>query len=465
MEPEYGSGFAVVRVKPLGAGAGGGERSALEDGAVAAVSIVRDKVVHVDTEKGRKRDFDYPLNVVSPDESQDKVYEKFMPSRVADFLSGVNVNVMCYGQTGSGKTHTMFGPPGMMLKASSGRYGMGVGEDYGICPRGIIDIMNRVEQLKRQSDSTRYKLTASAVELRFIEGNRDMLRGDKQMFVKIRPWQSMSDVQICSATKPPILLGQREMDLNSQEPLMELFRAISTRSTRGTGMNDSSSRSHCFVYLNLYAYDLSSNLLRRSRFQFVDLAGSERMEEAHGAKNWKECGEDALQGLCVNYGLMLLSQRLRELSAARRKSQKARLQQSSKTQLDPDELLLLAESMSGDANSLIIVCVSSAVPNATQSINALDFGSEFAKLTMKPRIAKSRTPKAWRKDAAEWMAAGASHHAGGSSKYALRRQSMGRAGMQLNEILESILGESSKEEKKSSPHRSVKTNTNKNKKK
>ena len=442
VEGKNRSGFAVIRVKPLGAGAGGGEKSALEAGAVAAVSIVRGgEAVHVDTEKGRARAFDYPHCIVAPDEDQGQVYEKFMPPRVADFLQGINVNVMCYGQTGSGKTHTMFGPPGMMLKASSGKYGMNVANEYGLCPRGIIDIMKRVSLLNQQSASTRYKLTASAVELRFIEGNRDMLRSaaEKQQFVK-RGWQFTSDVQIGKETKPPILLGQREIDLDGQLELFELFRSISTRSTRGTGMNDSSSRSHCFVYLNLYAYDTSANLLRRSRFQFVDLAGSERMKDAHGTKNWKEGGQDALQGLCVNYGLMLLSQRLRELSASRHKSRKARIQQSSKTQMDPDELSLLAESMSGDANSLIVICVSSAAPNATQSINALDFGSEFAKLTMEPRVAKSRKPKAWREDAAEWIAAGASQHSKGTSKYALRRQSMGRAGRQLNTILDSLLG-------------------------
>ena len=56
----------------------------------------------------------------------------FMPHRVAAFLQGINVNIMCYGQTGSGKTHTMFGPPGLMAKAATGAFGDSVSPDYGV---------------------------------------------------------------------------------------------------------------------------------------------------------------------------------------------------------------------------------------------------------------------------------------------------------------------------------------------
>lgn len=55
-----------------------------------------------------------------------------MPQRVAAFLNGINVNIMCYGQTGSGKTHTMFGPPGLMDKAAEGIFGEAVNPDYGV---------------------------------------------------------------------------------------------------------------------------------------------------------------------------------------------------------------------------------------------------------------------------------------------------------------------------------------------
>ena len=187
---------------------------------------------------------------------------------------------------------------------------------------------------ERDKSSIRYLLTVSAVEVRFLEGNRDMLRrpGDSQFYAKENGFRNISDVIVSKTTKPPILWGQREMELDSIESLLELFRAIASRSTTGTKMNDSSSRSHCFVYLNLYAFDRSSNLLRKSRFQFVDLAGSERMKDAHGSKNYKDGGLQVMSGTACNIALMMLSQRLRELSAARRKSRDTRVSMSSKTQ-------------------------------------------------------------------------------------------------------------------------------------
>ena len=440
-----GTGLAVVRIKPLGAGAGGGEITKTGEDDTPAVTVSASGAVRVETRTGRTRNFKYPHHIISPTEGQAEVYAKFMQTRIDTFLGGVNVNVMCYGQTGSGKTHTMFGPPDIMRRAGYGEWGTKVVAEYGIFPRGVMDIMNRVEEMKRRDAlSTSYLLTASAVELRFIKGNRDMLRlsGDKQMFVKQNGWSSISDVTISKGATPPTLWGQRELRLNGLDSLLELFRAIASRSTTGTKMNDSSSRSHCFVYLNLYAYDRSAMLLRRSRFQFVDLAGSERMKDAHGRKNYRDCGPEALQGLMCNFGLMMLSQRLRELSAARLKHRNSRVAISSKSQLDPDEISLLSESMSGDANSLIIVCVSSTQDNGTQSINALDFGSEFSKLTLNPRVVKARHIESWRQEADEMALTSTMCQARGASKYALLRESKGRAGRQLVDILDTITGRS-----------------------
>ena len=111
---------------------------------------------------------------------------------------------------------------------------------------------------------------------------------------------------------------------------------------------------------------------------------------------------------------------------------------SSKTQLDCDTVSLLSESMSGDANSLILVCVSSAEDNATQSINALDFGFEFSKLNLKPRVVRSKNIAVWNKEGQELAICSTHKQAKGTSKYALIRQARGRAGRQLLEILHAI---------------------------
>ena len=108
-----------------------------------------------------------------------------------------------------------------------------------------------------------------------------------------------------------------------------------------------------------------------------------------------------MSGLANNFGLMMLSQRLRELSAARKKIPGQTGGDEFEDTTDCDTVSLLAESMSGDANSLIIVCVSSQ-RNATQSINALDFGFEFSKLTLKPRVVESKNIALWY-EAKNWL--------------------------------------------------------------
>ena len=162
-------GLGVVRIKPLGAGGGGGERS-------AAWSTGDDNAVRFSTEAADvtvdNRHFDYPSHVISPDMDQQALYDAFMPARMQAFIDGVNVNVIAYGQTGSGKTHTMFGPPGIMARASAGELGDGVCTDYGLFSRGVLAAMDAVAALRQAGVAA--VLTASAVELS-IMGNEDML--------------------------------------------------------------------------------------------------------------------------------------------------------------------------------------------------------------------------------------------------------------------------------------------------
>ena len=230
------SGFAVVRVKTAWRGRGRRRASCSRGWRSAGNLSLKDGCrVSVETSKGRTRVFEYPHHIVDPQEGQHDLYETLMPSRIEAFLSGINVNIMCYGQTGSGKTHTMFGPPGLITKASRGHFGMNVAENYGLCPRGIINIMKRVKDMEQENSSMRYFLTASAVEVTFLQGNRDMLRSkQKQCAPTKKGWQSSTDVQLSKTSKPPMLWGQREIELASLDSLLELFRGIASRSTKGT---------------------------------------------------------------------------------------------------------------------------------------------------------------------------------------------------------------------------------------
>ena len=96
-----------MRIKPLGAGGGGGEASAAEAVEPGVKDVDGAVLVTSGSTGGRQRLYQYPSHIASSDNAT--LYDRYMPSRLQAFLDGFNVTVMCYGQTGSGKTHTMFG--------------------------------------------------------------------------------------------------------------------------------------------------------------------------------------------------------------------------------------------------------------------------------------------------------------------------------------------------------------------
>jgi hypothetical protein len=364
-------GLGVVRIKPLGAGGGGGERSSIHATSSAVTYSVPRAEIKIDG-----REFTYPSHVIAPDMDQAALYDHFMPPRVQQFLAGVNVNVMAYGQTGSGKTHTMFGPPGIMARAASGQLGDGVCAEYGLFPRGVLEIFDAVEALK--ASGVRAVLTASAVELS-IAGNRDML-SEKAVAVQDAPrWSGFAGgVAVDKRVKPPRLYGMTELVLDSYEALRRVYAGVATRNTQGTLLNDSSSRSHCFAILTLRTRDSETDAVATRRFQFVDLAGSERLRDAHG-----EGSLEAINGLVTNYSLTMLSQCVRQLIEARRRGPKA-LKAFSFRAFIGDLVPLLSASLVGDAATACFVCLSQAPDNYTQSKFALEFGETFAKLVTSP---------------------------------------------------------------------------------
>ena len=57
-----------------------------------------------------------------------------------------------------------------MAKAGRGTYGASTPPEYGLCPRGVLDIFQRVQKM-----GNLYQLTAAAVEVSAIFGNIDLL--------------------------------------------------------------------------------------------------------------------------------------------------------------------------------------------------------------------------------------------------------------------------------------------------
>eukprot|EP01052_Picozoa_sp_SAG31_P005607 SAG31_NODE_249_length_19118_cov_47.456195_5_plen_388_part_00 len=309
----------------------------------------------------------------------------------------------------------------------AGELGHGICDDYGIFPRGLWVIYERVKALNAASAGTSYVLTASCVELS-IMGNLDMLvkSHDERNAERDKSWSSRRGLagtgpQLDKFSTPPRMYGMVELPMEAPDDLLRIFAAIASRNTAGTLMNNSSSRSHCICWLTLFAHHTTSDSIRRSRFQFVDLAGSERVNEASGgAENlwvrsvtfsflWDfsrfhgtnresvilQAGGIATEGLCTNWSLMMLSKAARDIVAsANGKQKRGKKGGGNKQKLAHtagyigDLVPLLADSLTGDALTALFVCVSQAPDNVKQSKIALDFGAVFSKLAMGTRQQK-----------------------------------------------------------------------------
>ena len=375
-------GLGCVRIKPLGAGGGGGEYNA-ESCALSPDNLppvtfdIEENSIDVMTSGGRRRRYDYPTSIIPPSYSQESTYNHYMPSRVSAFMAGYDVNIMAYGQTGSGKTHTMFGPPGVMEIAAGGEYGLDVYENYGLFPRGLLDIVSKVKALSEKDEGERkYVLTASCVEVGLF-GKVDMFVASEGEvnWTEVETNHTSNSVHIDHRTEPKELYGQVEVDLHDSDAnIYRTFAALATRNTMATTMNDSSSRTCCFARLTLYCYDPSTDSVRRSWFQFVDLAGSERLGDAHGGNtNWRANLSDHnfMAGFGNNWSLMQLSRCVRELVQYRKHGSRGKFSFSSYM---VDLVFMLSESMTGAAHTAIFVCLSQAPANNMQTSNALEFG-------------------------------------------------------------------------------------------
>mmetsp|Transcript_9373 Transcript_9373/g.27508 ORF Transcript_9373/g.27508 Transcript_9373/m.27508 type:complete len:484 (-) Transcript_9373:171-1622(-) len=425
----------VIRVKPLGVGGA----SPGEGGDGASAISVDGRTVTV-TGASRTTDCSFATYVAEPGVDNTQVYDELMRSRVDAFFEGYNVNLLAYGQTGSGKTHTMFGPPGIMSRAGAGAYGIDVCEDYGLFPRGVIAIFRRAQQENAAGNGKRYLVSCGAIELS-IMGNEDMFHksdADGAMGFDLNGIQK--GIVIDDVSVPPGVRGHEEFVVSTERDILRVFAAMAARNTNSTELNDSSSRSHCIAWLHLHRFDAADGTVAKTKFQFCDLAGSERMKDAHGSEDYRDGGMEGWQGMVTNFSLMMLSQAVRQKVQLQRKGKRFSFKQAKfACPLVP----LLHGSICGTDLTALIVCCSSDPANASQTINALDFGAAFAKLHVNKRAVRPK-PLAALLDAArgvvrEQTAALSGKRAGGEqNRYTIMRRAKLRDAEQLVDLLQSF---------------------------
>nr|CAG8441546.1 1844_t:CDS:2 [Entrophospora candida] len=331
----------------------------------------------------KKLSFNYD-HVFGPDSSQQEVYDKAVINLVENFLEGYNVTILAYGQTSSGKTHTMGTADNNSIPP----------ESKGIIPRAMDTLFNFL-------NSPNYKTRRFSLKVSFVElYNEDLIDLLGEGHGDLRP-----QVMIREDAKGNILWsGLQEIRVNSVEEVMSyLAHGSLNRQVGATDMNSQSSRSHAIFSVTMVqqkaslsaagqslrpgtpskleskfgARQASNTNLRLSRrfdegelitvtskFHFVDLAGSERL------KRTSALNERAKEGISINSGLLALGNVISALGDPNKAKHTTHIPYR-----DSKLTRLLQDSLGGNAQTLMIACVSSAEYNLNETINTLKYAN------------------------------------------------------------------------------------------
>ncbi|XP_021263229.1 LOW QUALITY PROTEIN: kinesin-like protein KIF7 [Numida meleagris] len=344
MGPEGAAVRVAVRVRPLlPKEVLRGHRSCLRGDAATGEVVL-----------GHRRRFRFAA-VLPEAAGQEDVYGACVRPLLRAFFQGFNATVFAYGQTGSGKTYTI----GEASVASINE------DEQGIIPRAMAETF----QLIDENDLIDYTVRVSYLEV-YKEEFRDLLQVDT----------ASKDIQIREDDKGNIVLcGVKESEVEGLDEVLSLLEMGNTaKHTGATHINVQSSRSHTIFTVtmeqrrgagrvtrlalsNQPAIPASGQVLV-SKFHFVDLAGSERIVKTGNT------GERLKESIQINCGLLALGNVISALGDPRRKGSHIPYRDSKITRI-------LKDSLGGNAQTVMIACVSPSSSDFDESLNTLNYAS------------------------------------------------------------------------------------------
>ncbi|XP_051484465.1 kinesin-like protein KIF7 isoform X2 [Apus apus] len=300
---------------------------------------------------GRRR---FRFAAVLPEAAgQAAVYRACVQPLLRAFFRGFNATVFAYGQTGSGKTYTI----GEASIASINE------DEQGIIPRAMAETFRIIDE----NDLIDYTVRVSYLEV-YKEEFRDLLQVDT----------ASKDIQIREDDKGNVVLcGVKELEVEGLDEVLSLLEMGNTaKHTGATHINRQSSRSHTIFTVTMEQRRGTGRLsLHRrppsapasgqvlvSKFHFVDLAGSERIVKTGNT------GERLKESIQINSGLLALGNVISALGDPRRKSSHIPYRDSKITRI-------LKDSLGGNAQTVMIACVSPSSSDFDESLNTLNYAS------------------------------------------------------------------------------------------
>ena len=276
-------------------------------------------------------------NVYGTQETTRQLYDKSIVSLVVSAMEGYHSSVLAYGQTSTGKTFTMSGTK----------------QEPGIIPLCINDCFRYVEESQEERE---YLIRVSYLEV-YKEHIRDLLNGTPE------------PIRLFDGPNGLIIRGLKEEVVSSPEEVFKILRkGESRRQVGATRMNHQSSRSH--VVVRLWIESTSGNQATRvSSLSLVDLAGSESVR-LNGLERREE-------GQFINKSLMTLGQIVLALSEGKTGHIPYR---------DSKLTRILQPSLSGNAQMVLLCCISPQISHIEESHNTFKFAIRAKKIKQKAEI-------------------------------------------------------------------------------
>lgn len=309
------------------------EKSSGED---MPVKVLNEENVRVNSEKSDK-EFEFD-RVFAPVEGQEKIFEEVV-ALVTSVLDGFNVCIMAYGQTGSGKTFTMEGPL----------------DNPGVNWRALTELFRLAQD---RSEEITYNFSASILEI-YNEQIFDLLAGSaKEQDDKLDVKQSAEGMYVP---------GLKIEDVHNLDAVADVIsRGKQNRSTFATNMNEHSSRSHLVLSVYVVARNKVTGVTLRGKLHLIDLAGSERLSRT-GAQ-----GDRLKEAQNINKSLSALGDVIQALQ----------LRTSHVPYRNSKLTRLLEDSLGGNSKCVMVVNVSPASENVSETKCSLEFASRARKVEL-----------------------------------------------------------------------------------
>lgn len=282
-------------------------------------------------------------------------------------IDGYVCTCFAYGQTGSGKTYTMTGPAGGFnsVKNKKDKFMY-----FGLIPRSINYLFNRLRQITLESNSVFY-IRVSYYEI-YNEQIRDLINpsGSNKLEVRGTQEEGFFVDNLFSTyieTMDELLTILEEGELN--------------RVTAAHLLNEHSSRSHAILTIQIEnetpnndsQIQTQEQVTRLGKLIFVDLAGSEK------SKVTLSKGKQLVETNNINKSLLVLGTCISALSDPNNKDGHIPYRNSKLTRL-------LSESLGGTGITLMIANISPSGTCENETLNTLRYANRAQTIENAPLV-------------------------------------------------------------------------------